>query len=192
MRDVSSYDRGMSENLRQYTNALYAFDHVVKLTPAEALDRPSPCDGWSARDVIAHVMGGMQGVLAKATGGEPAETAVGDDHVAQYVALRDEVLAALDRPDVLHSLVDTPMGRIEIDQFIALLRSDVAVHVWDLARTAGVDERIDPSLVAAAHAFFQSMPAAAVRREGILGPEVTPAADADAQTRMLNFVGRTV
>jgi hypothetical protein len=43
----------MSTNLRAYTKAIYAFDAVAQRVPADAWDRPSPCDDWTARQVAA-------------------------------------------------------------------------------------------------------------------------------------------
>ena len=47
----------MSTNSRNYTKALYGFDAVVQRVPADRWDAPSPCEGWCARDVVAHASG---------------------------------------------------------------------------------------------------------------------------------------
>jgi len=47
----------MSTNLRNYTKALYGFDAVVQRVPEDRWDADSPCDGWSARDVVTHACG---------------------------------------------------------------------------------------------------------------------------------------
>ncbi|MEI2704616.1 MAG: TIGR03086 family metal-binding protein [Ilumatobacteraceae bacterium] len=184
----------MSQNLRGYTNSLYAFDHVLKLTPAKALNRKSPCDGWTGRDVVAHAIGGVQYALAAATGTKPPAKmpVVADDYVAQYVKLRDRTLAALDHPDVLHTVSETFFGPMPVDAFIGIMGADLAVHAWDLARTAKVDERLDPALVKATVATWKSFPEAMLRSPGVLGPKVASAKGADAQTRLLNFLGRVV
>lgn len=181
----------MSENLRNYTNALYAFDHVLKQTPAKAFDKQSPCAEWKGRDVVEHAIGGIQYVIAAATGGKPPTKApkMAADPIAQYRKVRDQAIAALDQDGVLHSEAETFFGKMPVDSFLAPMGTDLAVHAWDLARTAKVDEQLDPTLVKWAHSVWKSYPDAMLRQPGVLGPKVTAAKGADAQTRMLNFLG---
>ena len=61
----------MSANLRIYTQALYGFDHVVRLTPGAAWERPSPCGGWTGRDVIGHVIAVQRWIESLARQTEP-------------------------------------------------------------------------------------------------------------------------
>ena len=60
----------MSDNLRWYTKALYGFDHVVRLAPVGGWDRPSPCEGWTARHVVGHVLA-IQRYIEDAIQGRP-------------------------------------------------------------------------------------------------------------------------
>lgn len=184
----------MSENLRNYTNALYAFDHVLKLAPAKAMDKKSPCDGWVGSDVVAHAIGGVQMVIAAATGGKPPAKSpkIGADPVGQYRKVRDQALASLDQPDVLNSVAETFFGAMPVDAFLAPMGTDLAVHAWDLARTAKVDEQLDPALIKWAAATWKSYPEAMLRSPGVLGPKVASVKGADAQTRLLNWMGRKV
>jgi hypothetical protein len=50
----------MTESLRNYTKALCGFDAVIQRVPPDAWDADSPCDGWCARDVVAHACGVMK------------------------------------------------------------------------------------------------------------------------------------
>ena len=70
---------------------------------------------------------------------------------------------------------------------------DVLIHTWDLARAAGLDEALDPGEVARNAAGVEAMPPEvdqAMRDSGHYGPRVEVPADADAQTRLLAFMGR--
>ena len=72
---------------------------------------------------------------------------------------------------------------------------DVLIHTWDLARAAGLDERLDPDEVHRMLAGIETMPPEvdeAMRGSGHYGPRVEVAADADEQTRLLAFMGRSV
>jgi uncharacterized protein (TIGR03086 family) len=72
-----------------------------------------------------------------------------------------------------------------------LLCSDTLIHTWDLARATGQDERLDPGAVARSEAFLAPIDEA-IRRPGGFAPKIEPPADADEQTRFLNFCGRAV
>jgi uncharacterized protein (TIGR03086 family) len=68
--------------------------------------------------------------------------------------------------------------------------SDVFLHRWDLARATGQDETLDPDKCAA---MFEGMlPMDEVlRQSGQYGPRVDVPDDADVQTKLLAFIGRT-
>ncbi|MGW4485383.1 hypothetical protein ACWEOE_16280 [Amycolatopsis sp. NPDC004368] len=60
-------------------------------------------------------------------------------------------------------------------------------HTWDIAHTLGADVRLDPATVEAAFGWARDH---AVRAPGFFGPELTPPAGSDDQTRLLAFLGR--
>jgi uncharacterized protein (TIGR03086 family) len=101
------------------------------------------------------------------------------------------VQAVLDDPATVDSVLsnphigDVPLGRA-IDQFYT---ADVFMHTWDLARATGQDDRLDPDFCAILLAGME--PAEEMMRSsGQYGARVPVAGDADAQTRMLGFIGR--
>ena len=70
-----------------------------------------------------------------------------------------------------------------------LLCADTLIHTWDLARTTGLDESLDPEAIAKASEFLTPIDDA-IRRPGGFEPKIDPSPDADAQTKLLNFAGR--
>jgi hypothetical protein len=66
---------------------------------------------------------------------------------------------------------------------------DLLVHGWALARAAGLDDRLDPAEVRLQLERTAQL-GDALRRPGVCGPEIEPSAGADAQSRLLNFLGR--
>lgn len=186
----------MSENLRWYTKALYGFDHVVRLAPVDAWDRPSPCEGWTARHVVGHVLAIQRFFEAAIDGREPSMNPMvdphrhaGDDPAAAWAAARDAMLAALDRPGVLHTVVQSFRGPQEVDAMIGFNVADTTVHSWDLARALGVDDRLDPGCVTRALGLVEPI-ADGMRNPMVFGPRVDVDAEADAQRRLLAVTGR--
>lgn len=188
----------MSANLRNYTKAIYGFDHVLRLTPPRTMNRKAPCAGWKGADVIEHAVNGVKMVEGFATKGKAPTRfpKLGDDPMIAWSRLRDRTLEALDHEGALQAMVNEPfgpgMGSWPMDEFLALMGADLAVHTWDLARTAKVDEKLDPGLVKATTATWKGLPKEVLRGEGMFGPAVKSEKGASPQTRMLNFLGREV
>ena len=106
-------------------------------------------------------------------------------------AARDVIQARLDDPSLAEEEFDGFFGRSTfaeaVDRFVS---SDLVVHGWDLARATGQDETIDADeaerVLEGAHGFGD-----AFRSPQVAGPEVSVPADADVQTRLIAFYGRT-
>ncbi len=186
----------MSENLRWYTKALYGFDHVVRLAPPGGWDRPSPCEGWTARHVVGHVTGVQRYIEAVVRGQQPTVNPMvdphliaGDDPAGAWAATRDSILEALDHPGVLHRVVTTFRGEEEVDGFIGFNVADTTIHSWDLARALGVDDRLDPGLVERASAIVLPI-ADSMRNPRFFGERVEPSDPNDPQAVLLAASGR--
>lgn len=61
----------MSEIADRYARLADAFTDRIRSTPGDLWDAPSPCEGWTARDVVAHVINGHRGILAAVRGTPP-------------------------------------------------------------------------------------------------------------------------
>jgi len=188
----------MTTNSRLYVTAVYGFEHVLKLAKPTAFNRQSPCEGWKGKDVYEHALGNLAMIKAFAsTGKGPKSTPkIGADPLGAWVKLREQTLALIDDPAVLNSIATAPFGPdfgdMPVDALVGFMAADLAPHTWDFARTAKVDERLDPALVKYTHAAWKGLPTEALRSPGFMAAAVKPAAGADAQTKMLNFLGRAV
>ncbi len=188
----------MSTNLRLYTAAVYAFEHVLKSAKPTTFKRKAPCDGWTGADVYEHGIGNLAMIKSfAATGKGPKSTPkLGTDPLGAWLKMREQTLEVLDRPGALESIAHNPFGPefgpMPVDALVGFMAADLVPHVWDLARTAKVDERLDPTLVKASMVTWKSLPAEVLRMPGMMGPAVKSVAGSDAQTKMLNFLGREV
>ena len=184
----------MSENSEKYRRAVSDFSKVVDAVPADKWVSVSPCEGWTAKHVIGHVIGGMQVISASQTGeppqfGDPI-AAAGDDPVRNYTAARDLALESLTEENLAKTVDGPGGGQMQLDQLIGMiLANDVLIHTWDLAKAVGVEAKLDPELCEAALQAIEPMEEM-VRQPSVFGPRVEPPADADAQTRLICFTGR--
>ena len=71
-----------------------------------------------------------------------------------------------------------------------IVLGDVVVHTWDLARATGLDESLDADIVTEMLIGMQPMDDM-LRQSGHYGPKVDVADDADDQTKLIAFTGRT-
>ncbi|BCJ68257.1 TIGR03086 family metal-binding protein [Polymorphospora rubra] len=168
------------------------FADRVDEVPAYAWANPAPCAGWTARDVVRHLLEWVPSVIGRAGITFPDIPSVDDDPATAWARLADTIQAALDDPGVAHRSFDAgPPGQLTVEQAVDMLvTGDVLIHTWDLARATGLDERLDEGIVA--DMFVGIQPADdMLRTSGHYGPKVPVPDDADTQTRLLAFVGRT-
>jgi uncharacterized protein (TIGR03086 family) len=186
----------MTANRRIFTKALYGFDHVARSVPASAWSNPSPCEGWSARDVLGHVIAVQGYVESLARGVEPTLNPygmpgdlAGDHPMTAWSTARESVLEAIDQPGVLERTVQTFRAEETIDNFLAWNVVDTLAHTWDLARACGADDSLDDDLVA--HALAQASPVIdAMRQPPFFGGPTVVTDDASTAARFLALLGR--
>ena len=169
-----------------------AFTDRVRGTPAGAWDRPAPVEGWVARDVVRHLVDWSSGFLRGGAGVEvPHGPSVDDDPVAAWAGHSAGIQAILDDPSCEERVLKNPhVGDVPLDAAITrFYASAVFMHTWDLARATGQDERLDPERCARMLEGMLPMDEI-LRTSGQYGPRGEVPDDADAQTRLLAFIGR--
>jgi len=182
----------VSEISKRYQKVSEQFTRRVRAVPDEAWDNPAPPEGWVARDVVRHLVEWVPGFFLSFAGLElPTGPSVDDDPVAAWKVLDDALQAALDDPDVAAREFEMRGSTYRIDQAIDMFcTGDIIVHTWDLARATGLDETLDPDEV---HTLFVGMEPMdeMLRQSGQYGPRVEVPDDADVQTKLMAFIGRT-
>ncbi|WP_077059268.1 TIGR03086 family metal-binding protein [Streptomyces sp. MP131-18] len=169
------------------------FTDRVHGVPPGAWDNTAPCEGWVARDVVRHLVEWFPDLLRNGAGIElPKGPSVDDDPVAAWTVHNDAVQALLDDPATAQKMLSNPhIGEVPLDQAVdRFYTADVFMHIWDLARATGQDERLDPGKCA--QLLEGMLPLDEVLRgSGQYGPRVEVPESADVQTRLLAFIGRT-
>jgi uncharacterized protein (TIGR03086 family) len=191
----------MSAIADRYRRHADAFEGMVVAVQHDQWGNQSPCEAWSARDVLDHLVS-MHSYMVRSVDRElsPAPS-VEDDPVGAFRAARADVEGVLDDPNLASRLCDTPNGQMAVEQQIdEVVSDDLVLHGWDLARATGQDDTMDPEDVERQWSITSAIPAQLMekyRTPGafgpgveVFGPEVKVPADAPLQDRLLGLIGR--
>ncbi len=155
-------------------------------------DAPSPVPAWKTRDVVRHLVEWFPSFLEHGAGVTLAHGPDADeDPVAAWQVHSDAVQELLDDPATAEKvLVNRHIGEVPLPEAVdRFYTNDVFMHTWDLARGAGLDDRLDAD--SCADMVAEMVPLADVlAASGQYGPPVSVPDDADAQTRLLGLIGR--
>jgi len=193
----------MSEAAERFRRIAAEFLTRIEAVPADRWSAPSPCPGWTAHDVVVHVINEQRRMLASVRGTEPAtvhgvavaemgclpEVAPDADLAAAWREVGAGLVDAIDDPACADVLLPTPVGPMPFAATAEMLPEDVLIHSWDLARATGGNERLDAEAVAHTYERFKPLDEA-LRQPWAFGPKVPAPAGADLQTEFLCFVGR--
>jgi len=180
----------MNTTATAYDAAEQPLTAVLDAVPAERWAAPSPCEGWSARDVLGHLittqrefLSGRGVDLGEAPDLDADPAAAWRDHAKRVAeALADD---ALPQRAFDGFFGPTTVGAT-FEQFYVW---DMLVHRWDVARAVGADDALSGaelgSIEAGADRFGE-----ALHMDGICRPAVEPPAGADRQARVLARLGR--
>lgn len=181
------HEESVAERYRRLSERLVG---TVAAVPADAWDRASPCEGWTALDLVGHLVdvhGRFQALVGRSAVDHPP---VAEDPAGALTAVRDQMQADLEDPARRDEEYDGRLGRSTfgraVDGFVCF---DLVVHRWDLARATGQDETIDPGDVARVQAQVDVM-GDVMRANGVVGPALDAGPDASAQDRLLAALGR--
>lgn len=182
----------MSTYADRYRKVAGTFTQRVRAVPAAAWKNPAPPKGWVARDVVGHLTEWFPPFLRDGAAIElAAGPAVTEHPVAAWTVMSDSVQAVLDDAASTELTFDHPRAgqhlvTAAIDQFFT---NDVFMHTWDLCRATGLDETLDADYAAELLAGMEPWDEI-LRTSGQYGPRVEVPADADAQTKLIAFIGR--
>jgi uncharacterized protein (TIGR03086 family) len=174
----------------RYAEAAAPLTALLDGVPADAWDRPSPCEGWSARDVLRHLIETQRDFLA-GRGFEPGPPVdVAADPAAAWVEHSTAVGALLGRPEVPAAAYDgwfgpTTVGRTLIQFYVP----DMVVHRWDIATAVDGDRRLSAEELDRTAASIESW-GEAMYLDGICKAALEPPVGASRQTVLLARMGR--
>jgi uncharacterized protein (TIGR03086 family) len=188
----------VADRYRAHANA---FERTVAGVRPNQWSHQSPCEDWTARDVVRHVVDMHAAMLRPFGRGLSPAPSVDVDPLAAFRSARADIEAVLSDPQLSRTGSDTPAGRMTVEQEVdQAVSDDMVIHRWDLARATGQDDTMDPRDVARMWAATTALPAQwmeKLRTPGafgpnmkVLGPEVQVPNDAPLQDRLLGLFGR--
>ncbi|MFP5347306.1 MAG: TIGR03086 family metal-binding protein [Actinomycetes bacterium] len=187
----------MSETTRAVglvPEALQAFTERVHGVPDDAWARQTPCTDWTVRDLLNHVTSEhlwaadlLAGKSLQEVGDRYDGDVLGDDPVAAWDRASAGSLAAWRRatPD---QTVELSRGETPASQYAEEMLVDLVVHGWDLARGAGLDERMPRDAVLRALAFARAHESE-LEGSGMFAEPVPTESD-DPQDQLVALLGR--
>jgi uncharacterized protein (TIGR03086 family) len=181
----------MSEISQRYARRASAFAEKVAAVSDDQWTAPSPCEDWTARDVVRHVVD-SQGMFLGFVGREMGEhPSVDDDPEGALRAVTGRIQQDLEDPELAAQTFEGFMGtqsfETSVDNFLA---ADLVIHGWDLARATGQEVTIPAQDLAEMQEAVKHFPDEAMRSPGAFGPEVPVPDDASDQDKLLGFLGR--
>lgn len=182
-----------------FLSGLDVFGSVVKQVADDAWDNESPCEGWTARDVVGHIVGVLDVGNMILRGEKPdwsgaperPRDIVGDDPVGRFERASETARASLVGVD-LDQVLDSPRGPRPIREGLSFPAMDLHVHAWDLGRAAGIAVEIAPEVQEFTRACLAPMPEEVFRSSGIFGPEQPVPENATQTEAFLAWTGRRV
>jgi uncharacterized protein (TIGR03086 family) len=171
---------------------LIADDFARRVRGTEDWSAAAPVSGWAARDVVVHLVEWLPGFVA---GGSevrlPAAPSPVERPSAAWEAHQRAVQQILDDPATCDAEFTNPhTGSMRLGEAIdRFYTSDVFMHTWDLARATGQDDGLDQELCSVLLTGMEPIEDL-IRGSGQFGVRVVVPEDADAQTRLIGFIGR--
>ena len=179
-----------------FLQGLDAFSAVVGQVGPDDWERPSPCAGWRALDVLGHVGSAVRFGAVLLSQGEaqwkpfdPPGDAVQGDPARWWESIAPEARAAVTGTD-LSRVIDAPRGPRSVADGLSFPALDLFVHAWDLGRAIGLVVEVPPEVIEFGHFVIDPIPSGQVRSGTVFGDEVPTPADASPSDAFIAWTGR--
>ncbi len=178
----------------RYRTLARRFGDIVAAVPKDRWASPSPCEDWSAHDVLAHVVTTELDLLERLSFG-PTDSIDMSDPERVWPLIRAHMQSVLDDPLRADFAYDGYFGPTTFaDTVDAFYCADLTVHGWDIARATGLTawEAVDHAEIDRVLVAFgpESSLAAAMRQPGLFAEPVDAGSSADPTTRLMAWLGR--
>jgi uncharacterized protein (TIGR03086 family) len=164
---------------------------VVGGVKDDDLGKSTPCTEFDVRELLRHMIGGLDMLTSAAEGGEAKmpEGEVFTDPGKDYEAGRAKLLDAIRKEGVFDRGWKMPFGELPGNMMATIAYVEHLTHAWDLAKATGQDTTMPDDLAKAAYDSINGK----FPTDGSTGffkaaPEVPD--DASTQVKLLSLAGR--
>ena len=172
------------------------FTGIVARLSDDDWERPTPCAGWTARDLLGHLAASIRVGISIMQGrpptwpdaARPGDLVEGDPagFWRGTVAQARDVLRNADLARVIH----TPLGQTIADALVIPV-IDLYVHAWDLGTAVSINVEIPADVIDFAHAYLDPLPDEVLRGDNrAFGPQTPVPAGATPTERFIAWTGR--
>ncbi|MGC4834640.1 TIGR03086 family metal-binding protein [Micromonospora vinacea] len=171
---------------------------AVEGVPADAWERPTPCERWNVTQVLQHATGD-QLAFASAINGGPGPTEdpfapsgrIDGDKLADLRAALDASARAWKSvaDDATEVPTPLPQGKLPAEVGAVACALDAAVHAWDIAVATGQPSPLDAELARPLLVVARQI-VEPLRAYGAYAPAIDPTPEADEVAALLSYLGR--
>lgn len=168
-----------------------AIQAIADAVPAEAWGNAAPCDDWTARDVINHLIQSNAWTISLLTDGttpRPKGDITGEDPAAALRASFAEARAALRGRDESRT-VTSPFGEMPPSGFAGFLATHIMNHGWELAKATGQSTDIAPEIAETLLVMTKASVPGGPRVGAPFDPETIVPESASAADRLAAYLG---
>lgn len=130
---------------------------VVDRIQVMQMDDPTPCEKFTVRQILEHMMVPAATFTYMFRGLEAPELTLPDFAgrvpAAEFREVMDDLLDAITSPGALERTIESPFGTMNGDTFARLVAFDGLVHSWDLATATGQQLALPPAVVDGVSSF---------------------------------------
>ena len=173
-----------------------SFQSSLGDVPIELMSAPTPCAGWTVRDLINHVVGGELRYILLLGGASTAqvEATRGQDHVgsdpaAAFAALHAQLSESFQTDGALDRVVHHRLGDRKGGDLLLMRTMEYALHGWDLGVARSREASIEPPL---ARLLLDALGTHEQLWQGdsVFAPQQADDASLPASERLLRLTGR--
>jgi uncharacterized protein (TIGR03086 family) len=159
-------------------------------------DKQSDCSDWTVRDLVNHIVSEnlwvedlMEGKTIEEVGDKYEGDVLGENPLASYERSITAANEAIDTPGSMDKIVHLSYGDIKASVYIGHRLTDLVIHSWDVAKSTGQSDELDPELVKALEEILKPQ-MKEMQGSGYFGTPVEVSEDAPLQDKLLGWLGR--
>jgi uncharacterized protein (TIGR03086 family) len=135
-----------------HQRAMAQTESIVAAVEPGQLTLPTPCTEYDVRELLSHIVGGLNRIAIMGEGGDAlavearADGVPDDGWLAAYRTASSRARAAWADDATLDALVEAPWGKVPGRIALSGYVQEILTHGWDLARATGQPAELDPEL----------------------------------------------